>query len=338
MQVQVTTASCRPRSSARGIGAAAGIVAAVMAVGVPAGNSASAADPHLGVVSSGKIIPPAKAPPVSPSSPGAAATAAGEVAPADQLAEFKAIAESAEEMNRLLNLRPMTAAVGAESIVGPDNRVRVTPTTTSPTRATVLIIFSAGRCSGWLIGANTVVTAGHCVHSGRGGAFYPTSSYLIYPGRNGGGSPYGSCGARWLATTQAWTNYEDDRYDYAAIKLNCAIGNTVGWYGFFVQNGPLNGLPTNINGYPGDKALTQWRSSDRVRLTQPQRVFYQNDTVGGMSGSPVWYNRPGCGPCAMAVHAYGVYNSPPSPFAANNHGTRITQAAANNLVAWRAAP
>ena len=44
---------------------------------------------------------------------------------------------------------------------------------------------TSGRCTGWLIGANTVVTAGHCVHQGGGGSFYPTSSYRIYPGRNG---------------------------------------------------------------------------------------------------------------------------------------------------------
>lgn len=306
-----------------------------MAVSMPGWNTAAATDPQLGVVSSGKAIPPGKAPLVSPSSRGQAGFAT-EVAPTDRLAEFKALTESPQEMSGLLNLRPMAAAQGAESIIGPDTRVRVTPTTTSPARATVLITFSGGRCSGWLIGADTVVTAGHCVHEGRGGSFYPTASYRIYPGRNGGGSPYGSCGARWLATTSGWKTSGDDRYDYAAIKLNCAIGNTVGWYGFFVQNGSLNGLPTNINGYPGDKLLTQWRSSDRVRATQPQRVFYQNDTIGGMSGSPVWYNRPGCGPCAMAVHAYGVYDTP--PFSTNNHGTRITQAAANNLVAWRSAP
>lgn len=340
MQVQVSMRSCRRRSSVcRGIVAAGGIVAVAMAVGVPGGNSAAADDLHLGVVSNGKAIPAGKAPLVSPSSQGQVPAGVAEVAPADQLAELKAVAESAEEMQRLLNLRPVAAALGAESIIGPDTRVRVTPTTTSPARATVLITFSAGRCTGWLIGANTVVTAGHCVHEGRGGSFYPAASYRIYPGRNGGGSPYGSCGARWLATTKGWTSApvnSTDRYDYGAIKLNCAIGNTVGWYGFFVQNGSLTGLPANINGYPGDKPLTQWRSSDRVRVSQAQRVFYQNDTVGGMSGSPVWYNRPGCGACAMAVHGYGVYGEP--PFSTNNHGARITQDAANNLVAWRDAP
>lgn len=261
---------------------------------------------------------------------------AADVAGSDALAESKGIAETPQQFAALRALPGVSAGLGAESIIGPDNRVRVTPTSSFPARATVLIIFSAGRCSGWLIGPNTVVTAGHCVHPGGGGSFYPTTSYRIYPGRNGAASPYGSCTARWLASVPGWTVSKRDDYDYAAIKLNCSIGNTTGWYGFFWQSASLTGLPTTINGYPGDKPLTQWRSSDVVRVTQTRRVFYQSDTVGGVSGAPVWYSRSGCGLCAMAVHAYGTYNGP--PFSTNNHGTRITQAVFNNLIAWKNAP
>lgn len=311
------------------------VTAALAAGWLGQGNVAAAGELDRIVVSGGKTVAAAQAPKSVAAFRGRAELAT-ESAPADQLAEFRAVGESAQDMARLLALQTVGAGKGQESIIGPDSRVRVTPTTTFPARATVLITFSLGRCTGWLIGPNTVITAGHCVHPGSGGPFYPVGSYRIYPGRNGGGSPYGSCTARWLASVQGWTTTGDDRYDYGAIKLNCAIGNTVGWYGYFVQAGSLNGLPTNINGYPGDKPLTQWRSSDKVRATQAQRVFYQNDTVGGMSGSPVWYNRTGCGACAMAVHAYGVYGSP--PFSNNNHGTRITQAVANNLTAWKNAP
>jgi glutamyl endopeptidase len=125
----------------------------------------------------------------------------------------------------------------------------------------------------------------------------------------------------------------DDRYDYGAIKLNCDIGETTGWYGMFWKNGSLAGLPTETNGYPGDKPLTQWRSSDRVRVSEGLRVFYRNDTIGGMSGSPVWTKRgPGCPFCVMAVHAYGIYGE--RPFARNNHGARITKQVFDNLTAW----
>lgn len=304
-------------------------LALVTPMSAPRAQATEVANPNRIVVSTGKAIPAVDvSTQVSRSYRGG-----GEAGGREALSEFSGKIETAQEFAALQALPGISGKLGAETIIGPDNRVRVNPTTSFPARATVLITFSAGRCSGWLIGPNTVVTAGHCVHPGGGGSYYPKSSYRIYPGRNGGASPYGSCTAKWLASVVGWTVSGSDEYDYAAIKLNCSIGNTVGWYGFFWQTGSLTGLPTTINGYPGDKPLTQWRSSDSVRVTQVRRVFYRNDTIGGVSGAPVWYNRPGCGICSMAVHAYGTYNGP--PFSTNNHGTRITKAVFNNLIAWR---
>lgn len=311
-----------------------GMVAAVALAATAAAQveAAEAAQPHAMVVSNGKSVRAVEVRRTySPSYRGSATGGA-----LDRLATFRAGAEGAAEMSSLLSKQAVTAPKGQESIIGADTRVLVNPTTTYPARATVLITFSAGRCTGWLINRNTVVTAGHCVHQGQGGSFYPTASFRVYPGRNGGASPYGSCSARWLATVNGWTQSSDDRYDYGAIKLNCSIGNTTGWYGYFTTGSSLTGLPTIINGYPGDKPLTQWRANDLVRVTQARRVFYQNDTIGGMSGSPVYYNRGGCGICSMAIHAYGTYNGP--PFSTNNHGTRITQDVFNNLTSWRNAP
>jgi glutamyl endopeptidase len=246
----------------------------------------------------------------------------------------------------LSGFAPMTAngrvEVGTESIIGTDSRVRVNPTTSYPARATVLITFNTpqggSRCTGWFINRNTVATAGHCVHRGTGLAegFYAISSYRIYPGYNGSVAPYGVCTARRLSTVTGWADNDriDDEYDYATIKLSTACdtkGNQTGWFGYTTAVALNQG--TVISGYPGDKPLTQWRSSDRVRVLQTRRVFYQNDTVGGMSGSAVvGPARPNCNPCAVAVHAYGVYGSP--PFSTNNHGTRITSAVFNNFQAW----
>ncbi len=244
--------------------------------------------------------------------------------------------ETAAEVWELWSKPPVSAPVGIESIIGADNRILVNPTTTFPYRAVVLITFSAGRCTGWLINANTVATAGHCVHQGNGGSFYPVSSFRIYPGRNGASSPYGSCTARRLHTVVGWATNGLDDYDYGAIRLNCTVGTRTGWFGFFWTSASLLNLPTTVSGYPSDKPLTQWRSHDKVRVSQVRRVFYQNDTIGGQSGAPVYYNRTGCGICSMAVHAYGTYNGP--PFSTNNHGTRITQSVFNNLQAWKNAP
>jgi glutamyl endopeptidase len=266
-----------------------------------------------------------------------AALAEGQVD--DQLANVPARRESASEFARLLALRPATAPVGIESIIGVDQRTLVNPTTTYPARATVLITFNTpsggARCTGWLIGKDTVITAGHCVAPGTGsGIFYSRTSYRIYPGRNGASSPYGSCLATRLFSVTGWTSGGDERFDYGAIKLNCNIGTTTGWYGFFWQSASLVGLPVTIRGYPGDKPLTQWRSADIVRANTVDQVFYKADTTGGQSGSPVFYNRSStCNPCSMAVHAYGLHGV--APHNANNHGTRITQARFNNFITWK---
>jgi glutamyl endopeptidase len=259
----------------------------------------------------------------------------------DAEAEFPRRTESAKEVWALWNSRPANGKVGIESIIGADTRVLINPTTSYPARAVALITFnqngSSYRCTGWLYGKDVVATAGHCVHTGGPGGSWSTN-VRVYPGRNGSSSPYGSCTAKRLYSVTGWINSSDERYDYGVVKLNCTIGNTVGWFGYWWQTATLTNLPTLISGYPGDKPLTQWRSTDKVRVTQTLQLFYQNDTVGGMSGSPVYYNRPAgsascTGYCSMAIHAYGLHGSP--PHSTNNHGTRIVQAVFNNLMAWK---
>lgn len=252
-------------------------------------------------------------------------------------AEFTETTESVEEFIELLSLEAVTAPVGVETIIPPDERVRVNPTTTFPARAVALITFDGGRCTGWLYGKDIVATAGHCVHTGGSSGTWRTN-VRVYPGRNGSSSPYGSCSAKRLHSVNGWTNDRNQEYDYGAIKLNCSIGNTTGWFGYWWQSASLANLPSIISGYPGDKPLEQWKSTDTIRVSQTNKVFYQNDTVGGMSGAPVYYNRPSGSPfcsgeCGMAIHAYGLFNG--APYNTNNSGTRITEARFNNLKAWK---
>lgn len=224
-----------------------------------------------------------------------------------------------------------------ESIIGPDNRVRVTNTTVFPWRAVALITFTGGRCTGWFYGPDVVATAGHCVHSGGAGGSWVTN-VRVYPGRNGNVSPFGSCTAKRLYSVTGWVNAKDEKYDYGVVKLNCTAGNTVGWLGAWWQSASLNGISQTVTGYPGDKPLTQWRATGTVAATQTRQVFYKNDTVAGQSGAPVYQLRATgssfCnGYCALAIHTSGLHGG--SPHGTNNHGTRIVQDVLNNLIAWR---
>jgi glutamyl endopeptidase len=239
-------------------------------------------------------------------------------------------------------LPPTTSGIGTESVLGTDTRFR-TYTTTYPARATALITFSGGYCTGWFYGPNIVATAGHCVHSGGSGGSWRTN-VRVWPGYNAGSAPYGSYAAKWLASVVGWTQNANEQYDYGVVKLSTNVGNTVGWYGIWWQSASLTGLPAVIAGYPGDKSPTQsqWIGVDQVRVTQERQVFYKTDSFGGQSGSAVWQDRPAgssfCanGPCAYAIHAYGLHGS--SPHSNHNHGTRIVEAVFNNLINWRNAP
>lgn len=259
----------------------------------------------------------------------------------DDLASGKGGTLSAPEIALMRVLKPMTPPVAdsieGRSIIGPDTRKRVRRTKDFPYRAIAMVTFGGGfQCTGWMISADTLVTSGHCVHQGFGGKFYPVGSYRVFPGVNGAKTPYGRCGARRLYTVEGWAVEGKDSYDYGAIKLDCRIGETVGWFGYFWTRGSLDGDRTIVSGYAGDKPRgTQWKSRGKVTKTQKRRVFYRNDTIGGMSGSPVYGGRTGCGKCVMAVHGYGTYNGP--PFSNNNHGTRITRDVFDNFRNWKTA-
>ena len=258
----------------------------------------------------------------------------------DALAEFAARVASAEETWELASLPPATAPVGVESILFPDERSQVTTTTAYPYRAIVLITFTGGRCTGWMYGPDVVATAGHCVHSGGAAGSWQTN-VVVHPGRNGAASPFGSCSAQALHSVIGWTRDRDERHDYGAIKLNCDIGNTTGWFGLWWQGAALDGTGTEISGYPGDKPLENWRSLDQIRVSETDQAFYFNDTLGGMSGSPVFTVRPAGSPwcvghCALGIHAYGLHGS--TPHADHNHGTRFTQRKFENLIFWRNLP
>ncbi|MFV0460532.1 MAG: trypsin-like serine peptidase [Actinomycetales bacterium] len=263
--------------------------------------------------------------------PNVAATTKMSQGYAGEVGGFRLAEEPAE-----LGLTP--PALQIESIRGKDDRYRITNTTTFPSRAIVQITRNGGaHCSGWMINANTVATAGHCVHSGNAGSWY--TGLRAYPGRNGSSAPYGSCTVRTSYSVLGWTNSGDERFDYGALKLNCTVGNSTGWFGYWWQSASLNGTTAIVQGYPGDKPFgQQWRGDKYTRYvatTTSNQVFYPNDTAGGMSGSPVFQYRSGCGYCSMAVHAYGLHGS--WPHSSYNHGTRITQSVFNNYQAWKSA-
>lgn len=227
---------------------------------------------------------------------------------------------------------------GAESIINWDSRMR-TYTTLYPNRAIVYIEYNGSAlCTGYMYSPSMVVTAGHCVHTGGSAGTWRTASlYKIYPGRDGVSSPYGFCTVNRLRSVTGWTVSANPQYDYGAMRLNCTVGNTVGWFGLYDPAVPI-AQPAIVTGYPGDKPLTQWTSSDKIRDASTTQISYRADTIGGNSGSPVWNDKDE----ALATNgawAFGVHNYATGTFGSNaNSAVRLSAARISNYVLWRDQP
>lgn len=212
-------------------------------------------------------------------------------------------------------------------------RARQNLTTSFPSRAMVHIvadipgISGQAQCSGWMISPSHVATAGHCVYSGGvNGTWY--TNFTVTPGRNGADKPYGTCGAEKATTVYGWSHDKNHDYDYAVLKLNCAIGNTVGWLAMRPNSGVLNGLELTSRGYPGDKPEgTQWFTADTVRMSTDYRLGLRFDAIKGQSGSPIYRvdNR-----IFMAFAVLSSYDRTTD----HNTGIRINQEVFNNYAAW----
>ena len=225
----------------------------------------------------------------------------------------------------------------AETVHGPDDRVKITNTAVYPWRAHASLLITAADGSqwigtGWFIGPHTLMTAGHVVYiknSGVAGRDGWVRSIDVMPGRNGTALPYGKVTSKNFRTVTGWSNNGDENFDYGAIILATNLGNTTGWFGFGVfSDADLKASVGNISGYPGDKPSgTQWYDARRIADVNARKVYYDIDTFGGQSGSAVYRIMSG-GRYGIAIHAYGG--------ATTNSGTRIVTPVFNNMVAWKA--
>ena len=259
-------------------------------------------------------------------------------------------AAAAERLGELLPASAGTAAApgaSTESVLGVDDRRWLrSRTTTFPNSAIGRLDFrQAGRsywCTGTLIDADTVLTAGHCVHDGLDGEDGWSTRVRFVPGAEGNRAPFGSCEPTELLTMPLWYAEGREYQDLGLVQLDCRIGEVVGWFGYRAVNGrtTMRNVSVMLRGYPGDKVWSSlWNDSDRIRVSQARMLFYAADTYGGQSGSPV-FNVRRCngvrGACILGVHAYGVHGA--GPHGRFNHGPRLDPARLAIVAAVAAAP
>ena len=233
----------------------------------------------------------------------------------------------------------------AETVHGPDSRIRIVDTATFPWRVHASLLITARDNSRWIgtawfISPRTLVTAGHCVYiknSGKPERDGWVKNIQVMPGRNADNLPFGAVTATQFWSVKGWIESGDENFDYAAIIIPAELGKKTGWLGIAtLSDASLQTAKANIAGYPGDKDTgTLWYDKQVIASVNPNKVFYDIDTAGGQSGAAVYViqeeiqdGKPKVERKAVAVHAYGG--------ATTNSGTRISPPVYTNLVNWKA--
>jgi V8-like Glu-specific endopeptidase len=161
---------------------------------------------------------------------------------------------------------------------------------------------SGSWCSASAINTSSkrvLITAGHCVHSGQGGAWLQNLVFVPgYNAFNADHDPVGRFQAYWLRTFNEWINNSNLNRDvgfittYSGGDWNTTVVNTVGGHGL-VYNGGTE-FDTSIFGYPSnrDGGNVMWAcwGTATDNSSSDDRSKIACNFGGGSSGGPWTWN------------------------------------------------
>lgn len=221
---------------------------------------------------------------------------------------------------------PATAAEGDRS------RVPKAKLTQKPFRGITLItVGDRVVCTGFVIGANKVATAAHCLVQNAAAGNYALKPGLpdrvrVYRGFSQavGGSAYRACGvskvwahAKFVKGGRADKVAGSEAHDYAVLTTKCRFPKNAILRTWATENGDgmlTSGQKIRAVGYPADgrfpamNGLNMWRTEGRVRPAafDPRYLRFTGFVASGMSGGPVWRTFPKDSPCGRTHCVVGI--------------------------------
>ena len=181
-------------------------------------------------------------------------------------------------------------------------------------------------CSASSIGGYAIITAGHCVHAGSGGAGGWSSNVVFVPAYNNGNAPFGQWIGAFSWVQAAWMNSRDFGSDIGGVVLQplggLKLSQRVGAFGFAWNGSP--GKHWFSLGYPqaapfdGKKMFAcaaSYAYGDGAFAPNPSGMGC--DMTGGCSGGPWVWQLGGTGGYVNGVNSYRYGNRPEemySPF------------------------
>ena len=227
--------------------------------------------------------------------------------------------------------------LGQSLLTKKDRRTEVTNPSASPWRMICSLEITAadGEAyigTGWIAGPRLIMTAGHCVfekNSMQGWA----NSIKVYPGRSISTDPKTCFISTQFKAPDQWVKKGDENYDYGAIILDSDIGLNYGYFSSSTYaDADLMTHMVNISGYPASRVgETQLHHKNRINSVSPMKIYYDVDTEGGQSGSPVWlYEDSSEKPVVIGIHSYGA-----GVVTVGNSGVRINEEIIDFIEKWR---
>lgn len=220
-----------------------------------------------------------------------------------------------------------------ESVCGTDERIRV-DTTAEPFDAICFMTLelengSRSRGTGFYIDIGTdkgvLLTAAHCLYDKNSETFM--KQVRIARGRSGEKLPYGmqTFQSTAMRVPEDWKTSAAQYADYGVVLLD-KPNPTKGFELYNAADEELVGVTITTAGYPADKSgFYMWMDRGPVSSVKTGKIYYNEDTFGGQSGSPVWTRSAAGGLACVGVHSYG---------GCPNSATRLTKHVIDQIRKW----